>query len=69
MNEKTKISLSWIVTVVMLPVIGLSGLRMINGIDQLQIDVQTMKVQQAVDHQQLQDLRVYMRSTNKPNDQ
>ena len=67
MNEKAKISISWLVTVVFVPLIAFSGLRMINGLDQVTEDVQAIKIQQAVDHEQLQQVRVYMRLSSKPN--
>ena len=66
MNDKFKIDAPWFVTVVFVPIIGLSGLRMLTTIDDIGQDVQLMKVQQAVTSEQVQQIRAYMRIDQKP---
>ena len=61
MNEKAKISISWLVTVIMVPIIGFSGIRMVNGLDEIANDVEQLKIQQAVTNQRLQSLEVAVR--------
>lgn len=53
MNEKTKISVSWLVTVVMVPLIGFALMRVVMSIDEIGTAVQEMKVEQAVTNQRL----------------
>lgn len=61
MNEKAKVSISWLVTVVMVPIIGFSGIKMINGLEDIAKDVQQLKIEQAVTNQRLQSLEVAVR--------
>lgn len=61
MNEKAKVSISWLVTVVMVPIIGFSGIRLVNGLDEIAREVQQLKIEQAVTNQRIQSLEVAIR--------
>lgn len=60
MNERAKVSVSWIVTVVMVPIIAFSGIRMVMSIDTIGEAVQEMKVQQAVTNHRLLVLETHV---------
>jgi hypothetical protein len=64
-------TLNNVVIYVIIPLVGVCGMRILNSLDNLDQSVQEIKIQQAVDHQQLQDMRVYLRLSSKPipNDQ
>lgn len=61
MTERTKVSVSWLVTVVMVPVIGFSGIRLIVSVDEIDKSLQEVKIEQAVTNQRLMALEVYVR--------
>lgn len=58
MTERAKVSVSWLVTVVMVPIIGLSGLRMLSSIDDIAEDVQAIKLDNAVLKTKMQSVEV-----------
>lgn len=56
---------------IIIPLIGICGLRILNSLDHLDQGVQDLKIQQAIDHEQLQEVRAYMhlRSRTNTNDE
>ena len=58
MTERAKVSVLWLVTVVMVPIIGLSGLRMLSSIDDIAEDVQAIKLDNAVLKTKMQSVEV-----------
>lgn len=61
MTERTKVSVSWLVTVVMVPVIGFSGIRLIVSVDEIDKSLQEVRIEQAVTNQRLLLLEVIVR--------
>lgn len=58
MTERAKVSVSWLVTVVMVPIIALSGIRMLTSIDDIAKDVQSIKLDNAVLKTKMQSVEV-----------
>jgi hypothetical protein len=56
---------------IIIPLIGICGLRILSSLDNLDKDMQEVKIQQAIDHEQLQEVRAYMhlRSRTNTNDE